>query len=157
MPWLPQSRRRALATIALAALGTLSAMPASAEMSAAQFIENLAERAIAAIEDRSLSAEQRRKALELLLREGLALKAIGRHVIGRNLKQATAEQVAEYDRLFEEYSVRVLLSRLDLLTGVRLQVLGERPDGPDGYAVTSRFESLDREPLSVLWLSLIHI
>lgn len=147
------SRRVALAAVAALAVGALilSTGPAQAGDSAKSFIAELAQEAQTVLGDQTMSREARARALEDLMRRGLAVRAIGRHAMGPYLRSASPQQVAEFDALFDEYSVRTVVSKLDLIAGVGIEVTGERPDGPRGHAVSTRISPPGHSGIHVVW------
>jgi phospholipid transport system substrate-binding protein len=84
---------------------------------AALFVKALSERAIATMSDSALLPEQRTLVLRSLLVQGFDVDAIGRLVLGRHWRRATASQQAEYRRLFESFIVSVYTSRFSKYSG----------------------------------------
>ena len=64
------------------------------------FIQSLADQAIAALSDQSISLEARESRFQRLLRDGFAMRKIGRYVVGRYWKAMNPDQQGEYQALF---------------------------------------------------------
>lgn len=118
-------RRRALLLAALPAL----ALPALAPPALAQ---DLAGRAAAFIQQAGVElvgvingpggAEQKRERIAAILRRTVDIEGVGRFVLGRYVRVATPQELAEYLRLFEQTLVRNLTSRLGEFQGVTFTV-----------------------------------
>ena len=109
------SRRSLIVALSASAtipwLGSWKAAAASREVDeAAKFIDALAQQAISVLQNQSGSLEQREQALRKLLSKGFDLPRIGRFVLGRNWRHASAAQRSDYLRLFSEFSARCLNS-----------------------------------------------
>lgn len=117
------SRRAALAGLAVAAFGV--ALPLTAAESGAEskaFIENLSERAIAALTPPDISRSEREARARALLTENFAVPTIGQFVLGRYWRTASPEEREEYLRLFEELIVVTYVDRFSRYSGERLRV-----------------------------------
>jgi len=140
-------RRRALALAGTALLSWSPAIRAIAGArpdpahEAATFVRKFADRAIAMLTDRSLSAGDRDEALRELLRTGFDLDITSRLVLGRYWGQATAEQRTAYRQLFEDYLVATYGGQLREYSGQTLQVQGARLEGGRDAIVRSRVQA----------------
>ncbi len=99
-----------LAAVVVVCLGIATARPAAADESA--FIQALANQAIAVLQDKGVSLEEREAKFQRLLSDGFAMRKIGRFVVGRYWKAMTPDQQAEYQNLFakrvlKSYSIRL--------------------------------------------------
>ena len=107
--------RRWLLALLLACL-SVSAQPAAAQRtspaSAAAFVDALARQALAVLGSPGCTLDEREVKVRALLRQNFDLKLIGRFVMGKAWKRATAGQRAEYQRLFGEYLLRTYSRRL---------------------------------------------
>src|ERR1700685_2528960 len=77
-----------------------------------KFIQDLGDRAISIIADKSATVDQRSDRFRAILSYSFDLKTIGRFVIGRNWNVATPEQQKEYMHLFEELVIKSYGDRL---------------------------------------------
>jgi len=86
-----------------------------------KFIQDVGDRAIAAIADKSLTVEQRSDKFRKILQDSFDLMTIGRFVIGRSWNAATPAQQTEYMRLFRGSGDQDLWRPHDALYRRRLQ------------------------------------
>lgn len=127
------------------------AAEAAAEGSSSQFIERLGQDAISVLADDALSQEARLGEFRRLLREGFALEAIGRFVLGRHWQAASGEQRGEFLAAFEDFVVNSYAARLSQYSGETFKVLDERDDGARGYAVNTQILRPEGPPVLVQW------
>lgn len=133
---------------------TLFAPPpavAAAESRSSQFVERLGRDAISMLSDAALSREARLAGFRQLLRDGFALEAIGRFVLGRHWTQASAEQRAAFLDAFEDFVVNSYAARFSQYSGESLRILDERADGESGRAVNTQILRPSAPPIQVQW------
>ena len=92
------------------------------EEQAVTFINRVGEKAISILETHSSDQNQRSAGFEALLNENFDVKTIGRVVLGRYWRAASAEQQDEYMELFKDMIVRVYTERLNEYSGQKFQV-----------------------------------
>ncbi len=90
-----------------------SAQADTVEVRASAFIESLAERAITALTNETVTREERVLRFRELLKENFAVNTIGRWVLGRYWKRASKEQQDEYLRLFEDLIATTYVDRFE--------------------------------------------
>ncbi len=116
--------RRSL-LIAAAGLAVM-AMPARAQQvdpaRATSFIQQTGEELVAAINAAGSPVAQRRERVAAVLRRAVDVEGVGRFILGRFWRSASAEQQAEYLRLFEEILIRNLSARFGEYQGVRFSL-----------------------------------
>jgi phospholipid transport system substrate-binding protein len=137
--------------LALTTLFVAAPAVASAEGRSSQFVERLGRNAITVLSDEALSQEARLAGFRQLLRDGFALDAIGRFVLGRHWTQASAEQRAAFLTAFEDFIVNSYAARFSQYSGESLRVLDERADGESGHAVNSQILRPSAPPVLVQW------
>ena len=106
---------RYLAAFGLALVFVVSAPVVHADshvQRSADFIDSLANRAVAMMEDTSLSDEERRERFRALFREGFAVSGIARFAAGRYWRSAPKADREEYLKLFEQVVVNVWSDRI---------------------------------------------
>lgn len=111
-----------------------------------KFIQDLGDKAIAILADKSLTDEQRNQQFRQMLRDSFDLMTIGRFALGRNWRAATPEQQKEYMGLFEELVVRTYSDRFALYTGEGFRVRNVRPEGEKDFIVNSDITHPDGSP-----------
>jgi phospholipid transport system substrate-binding protein len=124
---------------------------AAADGSSSQFIERLGQDAISVLSNDALSRDDRLGEFRRLLREGFALEAIGRFVLGRHWQGASPEQRDAFLTAFEDFVVNSYAARLSQYSGETFKVLDERADGERGAAVTTQILRPSAPPVMVQW------
>ncbi len=112
--------------IASAALiGLVLAFPVlgAENTSQALFIKSLADQAFQLLSDNSISLEERESRFRELLKNGFAMKTIGRFVVGRHWRKMSPAQQSEYLDLFSDWTVKIYSSRLGGYSGQSLEIL----------------------------------
>lgn len=87
-----------------------------------KFVRSLADQALRSLGADTLNPEQREKKFREILRERFAVETIGRWVLGRHWRKATAEERSEYLVLFEELIIKTYTSRFNGFTSERLEI-----------------------------------
>ena len=109
----------------LAASG-LAAAPARAQQTdiarATAFIQATGEELVAAINAINAPVAQRRERVAQILRRAVDVDGVGRFILGRWWRTATAEQQQEYLQLFEQVLIRNLSARFGEYQGVRFSL-----------------------------------
>ena len=119
---------------------------------AGKFIEALADKAIAALTENSVSRDERMKRFRVLLNEHFAVDTIGRWVLGRYWNDATEPEQKEYLDLFEALIVTTYVDRFNSYSGEKLTVSGAVPATGGDLLVNSQItRPAGGEPLDVGW------
>ncbi len=137
--------------LAAASFAAPDVRAAAAEGRSSQFIERLGQDAISVLANDALSRDARLDEFRRLLREGFALEAIGRFVLGRHWQGASAEQREEFLVAFEDFVVNSYAARLSQYSGETFKVLDERADGERGFAVNTQILRPSAPPVMVQW------
>ncbi|HEU0117650.1 MAG TPA: ABC transporter substrate-binding protein [Alphaproteobacteria bacterium] len=117
-----------------------------------KFIQQLGDRAIAVIANKSITIDQRSDKFRNILQDSFDLPTIGRFVIGRTWNTATPEQQQEYMKLFEALVIKSYGDRLTLYTGEGFTVTGSRPESDKDFIVNSQITHPDgSEPTAIDW------
>jgi len=148
-----------LASAGMADLDNKTSPPNSAntpdeaqKVPAGKFVQDLGDRAIAQISNKSLSSDQREERYRDILRDSFDLKTIGHFVIGRAWNAASPEQQAEYMKLFEQLVLKTYGERLNLYSGEGFRVKGARPESDKDTIVDSEISHADgSQPARVAW------
>lgn len=129
------------------------AIGAAASSPQGRFVQNLGNRAISILADKTITETSRAESFHQILREAFDLPLIARFVIGRNSWQfATNQQRQEYMRLFEELLVRTYSERFSMYTGEGFRVSDVREEGERDVVVSSEITHPDgSQPLAVDW------
>ena len=146
-------RRRFLAAGAIMATGGVSLVSrAQAVPEAGQFVESLADKAIAALTDKNTSREERVRRFRTLFNDHFAVEIIARWVLGQAWRRASEAERAEYLKLFEDLVVLTYVDRFAEYAGERLTVLKTlKVDNGDVMVYSSIARPNSPEPLEVDW------
>jgi phospholipid transport system substrate-binding protein len=145
--------RRAVIAAAAAALIAAGAAPvARAQDSAsvtegAQFVSNLASRAVAELTTGDLAMPERVTRFRGMLTEAFDVPTIGRFVLGRYWRVASDVEKAEYLKLFEDFIVQTYVQRFNDFAGATLRVLQTR-NGQDGEVIATLDAALPGKPVA---------
>lgn len=118
---------------------------------AAAFVRNFSDQAIAMLSDETLDDEARTREFRRLLKTGFQLELIGRFVLGRHWRSASAAEQVEFTQLFEDYLVASYARQFSEYGGEQLVVDGGRPKGKSGAIVMSRIVRPEGAPFQVEW------
>lgn len=118
------SRRSLL--LAAAAVAATRARPAAAQQvdiaRATSFIRATGQELVAAINAAGAPVAQRRERVAQILRRAVDVEGVGRFILGRWWRQASAAQQQEYMQLFEQVLIRNLSARFGEYQGVRFDL-----------------------------------
>ena len=120
-------------------------------MGAEEFIRQLSNDALGILNDTTLTQDERDQAFRDLLKRGFALDYVSRLVLGRHGRTASRAQLAEYDRVFPEYILRIYSSRLTEFGDEEIFVDGTAPAGKRDIYVRSKIIRPDGPPLATDW------
>ncbi len=137
------------------ALSVVAFSPAHADdlsNRASQFIEGLADKAIAALTEESVSRDERITRFRKLLNEHFAVQTIGQWVLGRYWNRATDKEKEEYLSLFEDLIVITYVDRFTAYSGEKLSVTKSVPaNGEDLLVTTVITQPNSTEKVEVSW------
>ncbi len=120
-------------------------------MGAEEFVRQLANDAVGILNDTMLTRDERDQAFRDLLKRGFALDYVSRLVLGRHGRTASRAQLAQYNRVFPEYILRVYSSRLTEFGDEEIFVDGTAPAGKRDIYVRSKIIRPDGPPLAADW------
>ena len=127
-----------------------NADPAELEK-AKEFIETFSDRAIAILNNKSLSEEQTFNEYRKILNDSFAIDYIARITLSRHRSKASKEELDDYTRLFPEFILKVNSSRLQKLDTTKLEIDQVVPNGKTDIYVRTKAFSADDKPLDVDW------
>ncbi|MEN8195572.1 MAG: ABC transporter substrate-binding protein [Pseudomonadota bacterium] len=107
----------------LAAMLAPSANAAAPGEEAEAFLSDLAVSGITMMEKGEYTDEERELAFRDIVREGFALQAIGKFVVGRYWRKMTPDQRSEYQELFSEWLLKTYANRLGGYRGQTLEIV----------------------------------
>ena len=127
----------ALASTALLFADPVAGRAAGIEEAARKFIESLADKTIQALTKKEVPRRERIKRFRHLFTENFAVAGIGRWILGRYWRKATARQRDEYLALFEDLMVVSYVDRFTEYAGERLAITKTLPVGDGAIIVFS--------------------
>lgn len=143
--------RRSMIVAAAAALISAGVAPAvraqdsASATEGAQFVSNLASRAVTELTTGDLAMPERVSRFRGMLTEAFDVPTIGRFVLGRYWRVATDAEKAEYLKLFENFIVQTYVQRFNDFAGAQLRVLQTRA-GQDGEVIATLEAALPGRP-----------
>ncbi len=142
-----------LLMILVASLGFASApLRAAPASDATAFIKSVVGEAIQALNNKTLTDEQREKQFRAMLRSDFDMPRISRFVVGRYWATASEQERQNFQRLFEDYIVRAYSARFSQYNGEQVKVVGSRPESETITLVASQVERTDGgAPAKVDW------
>ena len=143
-------RKGLAAAVFLIVMGAADPAAASVE-TAAQFVNQFGNQALAALRDPTLTGPDREARARSLLRQGFDMAFIGRFVLGENWARATAAQRTDYLALFEIYMVKSYTAWFARHVGERLTVVEARRVSAKDVVVSTRIDSRGSPPITVEW------
>lgn len=117
---------------------------------AGQFIQGLADAAMKAVAVKDLQDAERAARFRTLFVNNFDLLEISRFVLGRYWRPATAEQRAEFQKLFEDIQVYTWTRRFKEYSGETLAISGVTAE-ENNYVVTSQIKRTSLAPINVQW------
>lgn len=115
------------------------------------FIQKLGDEAVGTIAATQHDEDERLRQFRSLLKENFDVPGIGRFVLGRYWRVATADQRDEYLKLFEESIIRTYVRRFSDYSGETVAVDKARRDGDDFILVDSLIQRPTGGPVGVTW------
>ncbi len=156
MSTLPVTPRRLLLLAAAAvAAGMASGRQADAQQldigRATSFIQQTGEELVAAINATGAPVTQRRERVAQILRRAVDVEGVGRFILGRWWRNATAEQQQEYLQLFEQVLIRNLSARFGEYQGVRFALGRTQARTEEDVLVNTVVERPGSAPFGLDW------
>ncbi|MDB5374181.1 MAG: transporter [Belnapia sp.] len=148
----PISRRGLLGAATLLAPALSGAARAQTDIGrASAFIQTTGQQLVAAINDQSNNLAARRQKVAAVLRHAVDVEGVGRFIIGRWWRNASAQEQQEYIRLFDETLVRNLSARFGEYQGVRFSLGRTQQRTEDDVLVNTVIERPNSPPFSLDW------
>nr|WP_321362406.1 ABC transporter substrate-binding protein [uncultured Hyphomonas sp.] len=143
-------KRLVTPAIALAALTAL-ALPAAADAKTEAYVQKNANEVLASLNDPSLDADQRTKKFNAYMDEFADMKAVANFAIGKYARRFTADELAEYQKVFREYALAVYENELDAYRGENVVVKDSVDRSPDDSIVNTVIHREDGKDMDVRW------
>ena len=118
---------------------------------AEDFVQELSTDGIAFLQDKSLSAAERKVAFKTLLTSRFDIEKIGRFSMGSNWRTATPAQQTQYQAAFKTMLIDVYAQRFSSYQGQVLKVGKARLEGSKDIMVASNLVGKGQPTVSVDW------
>ena len=118
---------------------------------ATSFIQTTGQELVAAINDTRSDLASRRLKVAAVLRKAVDIDGVGRFILGRWWRQASAQEQQEYLKLFEETLIRNLSARFGEYQGVRFSLGRSQQRTEDDVLVNTIIERPNSAPFSLDW------
>ncbi len=152
-------RRRIIQALGVLMAGVLFAVSpgsatATASESTSDFVKSLGDEAIKVLTVKDISEGERQDRFRRLLQEGFDVRRIGRFVLGRYARSASAEAIKQYNKLFEDLIVVTYASRFAQYSGQTFAIKRATKPTPRGDSIgLSEMVATDGSPpIRVVWL-----
>jgi len=137
----------------LTSLLGFAALPARAQQMdisrATAFVDKAGQDLVNAINDPRLTLAQRRDRVASILRTAIDIEGTARFILGRHVRQATAAELQDYLKLFDEIIIRNLSARFGEYRGVKFS-LGRSQQRTEEDALVSTFVERPNTPAFTL-------
>jgi len=119
---------------------------------AVKLIENVTTEGIEKVINSNASVEEKNKIFRGLFTENLDLEFIGKYVLGRYWRTATASQKKEFIKLYKEFNIQTWSKRFDEFKGRKFIFEGSSPaNNPNQVFVNTTVPMEEGAPVSVKW------
>lgn len=121
-------------------------------LKAEKFIKNLTDTGIEEIINSDVSEEEKDQRFEKLFNENLDLDFIGRFVLGRYWRTATADERKEFINVYRELNIKTWSGRFDEFKGKEFVFKGTSPSSSSGQIFVNTEVPMDQgAPAKVVW------
>ena len=119
---------------------------------AENFVKKVTSQGIEQIINSDVSAEEKDARFEKLFNEYLDLDYIGKFVLGRYWKTATAKQREDFIKVYREFNTKTWSKRFDEFKGKSFDFNGTSPSSSEGQIfVNTSVKMKEGAPAKVLW------
>lgn len=145
--------RRSLLLVASAAVMCLRVPGAfaAADSESRKFIQQLADTAMNTVAVKGLSDPERAARFRSLFVNNFDLPEICKLVLGRYWRSASAEQRAEFQKLFEDVQVYTWTRRFKEYSGETLDISGVETEASGDFMVVSQIRRQNLGPINLSW------
>jgi phospholipid transport system substrate-binding protein len=141
-----------LAIVIAAAFAPVTGAVAADSAPAMQTTRQLVDKALVILRDPSLTLNEKRRRLRALAEGDFDFPEMARSAMGPRWDTISAEQRADYSRLFTAFIEDAYLNKIQDYSGQDIQFVAERVTGP-GYAeVDTRVTKPGEDPISLTFL-----
>ncbi|MCZ4296530.1 MlaC/ttg2D family ABC transporter substrate-binding protein [Henriciella marina] len=139
--------RHAVAALVMAA----ATSPVFADAKTESFVEENANEVLEALNDPSLSREERTELFSGYMEEFADFNAVSRFVIGRYANRFTPQELSRFQSAFRNYALAVYENELDAYRGEQVFVDRSIDRTPSDSIVDTRIPRADGQEMNVRW------
>ncbi len=132
-------------------MGTHLAMATPEEEKAKAFMTDIGEKVITLLTDESIPQQDKAAQFQDILETKFNIKSIGKFVLGRYWKQASAQEKQEFLALFKAATVAIYAARFKGHTSEKFEVIGSRREKDGGVTVLTRIVRPNGQIILVDW------
>jgi phospholipid transport system substrate-binding protein len=129
----------------------LAAPPAWAGNAAETFVQELANEAMAIINDDALSARQKKAQMSDILDANIDIEGIALFTLGQYRKTATPAEIEDYVPMFRLYLIEFYIGKLSQYEGMSFTVTGSHDYGGQKGTVVTSDADVDGDTTEINW------
>ncbi|MBI2707513.1 MAG: ABC transporter substrate-binding protein [Proteobacteria bacterium] len=115
------------------------------------FMTEIGNRVITLLTNHSITQQEKAAQFQEILETKFNVKAIGKFVLGRYWKHASAEEKGKFLDLFMAATVACYATRFSEYTSEKFEVIGSRPEKDGGVTVLTRIVRPNGQPILIDW------
>lgn len=147
-------RRHVLTAFLFAFLVAFVSPPAKAEVTNDEvkaFVNSMASSAINSLTGQDIARDVRKERFRTMIHDFFAIKSIGKWVLGRHWRRATAEQREEYLNLFENMLLERYVDGFKDYSGESLEISRAEKRQENDFIVHTVLKRPNGDPVEVSW------
>ena len=117
-----------------------------------EFVDELVNDAINKLSDKNLNKDEKASYIVKLAQENVDISALSLYTLGELRKSSNKNDISNYQKSFEKYFLKTLISRLTDFSSSKFEVMGEDKKSANYTIVNSKVSPTDDDPeIKVDW------
>ena len=117
-----------------------------------EFVDELVNDAINKLSDKNLNKDEKASYIVKLAQENVDISALSLYTLGELRKSSNKNDISNYQKSFEKYFLKTLISRLTDFSSSKFEVMGEDKKSASYTIVNSKVSPTDGDPeIKVDW------
>ena len=117
-----------------------------------EFVDELVNDAINKLSDKNLNKDEKASYIVKLAQENVDISALSLYTLGELRKSSNKNDISNYQKSFEKYFLKTLISRLTDFSSSKFEVMGEDKKSANYTIVNSKVSPKDDDPeIKVDW------
>lgn len=141
--------KKIFSILCLAFVVLTSVAAQATEKKAEAYVQGVSNRVLDIISNTKLSQDEKQQKLITVFEQTVDTKWIGRFVLGRYYRTATAAQKKSYDDVYREFLIRSYVPRFKEYKGQKFELTETRIEGKDEYLVKTLIKSENEAAIRV--------